>query len=134
MKKQRWSVWMNSWWLSKRLWNVDQVLVQRWNNDENVNLLKWPVWGGYIIVLQWILNWLWDVDWANMNLGCWWMVVWVLRKIYCCILLDVIVTNSCMSITKDPLLYFIEYNCCHTLARSAASQRSSPRAGSMSGS
>jgi len=46
-----------------------------------------------------------------MNLGCWWMVVWVLRRIYYCILLDVIVTNSYMSITKDLLLYFIEYNC-----------------------
>jgi hypothetical protein len=39
------------------------------------------------------------------------MVVWVLRRIYCCILLDEIVTNGCMSITKDQLLYFIECNC-----------------------
>jgi len=111
MKKRQWSVWLNSWWLSKWLWNVDQVLVQCWNNDENINVLKWPVWGGYIIVLRWILNRLWDVDWAIMNLGCWWMVVSVLRRIYYCILLDVIVTNGCISIMKDLLLYFIEYNC-----------------------
>jgi hypothetical protein len=41
----------------------------------------------------------------------WQMVVWVLRKINCCILLNVIVTNGCMSITKDLLLYFIGWNC-----------------------
>jgi hypothetical protein len=46
-----------------------------------------------------------------MNLGCWWMVVWVLRRICCCILLNVIMTNECMNITKDLLLYFIECNC-----------------------
>jgi hypothetical protein len=39
------------------------------------------------------------------------MVVWVLQRIFCCILLNVIVTNGSMSITKDLLLYFIEYNC-----------------------
>jgi hypothetical protein len=85
MMKRWWSVWLNSWWLSKWLWNVEQVLDECWNNDENVNVLKWPIWGGYIIVLWWILNRIWDVDWAIMNLGCWWMVVWVLRRIYCCI-------------------------------------------------
>jgi hypothetical protein len=106
MMKPRWSVWLNSWWLSIRLWNVDRVLVDCWNNEENVNVLKWLVWGGYIIVLRWILNRLWDVDWAIMNLGCWWMLIWVLWMIYCCILL-----NGCISITKDLLLYFIECNC-----------------------
>jgi hypothetical protein len=39
------------------------------------------------------------------------MVVWVLQMIYYCILLNVIMTNGCMSITKDLLLYFIECNC-----------------------
>jgi len=97
--------------VSKRLWNVDQVLVESWSNDDNVNVLKWPVWGGYIIVLRWIWKQLWDIDWAIMNLGSWSMVVWVLRRIYCCIFLDVIVTNGCMSITKDLLLYFIGCNC-----------------------
>jgi hypothetical protein len=111
MMKQQWSAWLNSWWLLKRLWNVDRVLDECWDDDENVNVLKWPIWGGYIIVLRWILNWLWDVDWAIMNLGCWRMVVWVLQRIYCCILLNVIMTNGCMSITKDLLLYFIECNC-----------------------
>ena len=110
MMKQQWSVWLNSWWLSKRLWNVDWVLDECWDDDENVNVLKWLVWGEYIITLRWILNWLWDVDWAIMNLGCWWMVVWVLWRIYCCILLNVIMMNGCMSITKDLLLYFIECN------------------------
>jgi hypothetical protein len=38
------------------------------------------------------------------------MIVWVLRRIYCCILLNVIVTNGCMNIMKDLLLYFIECN------------------------
>jgi hypothetical protein len=38
------------------------------------------------------------------------MVVWVLRKIHYCILLDVIVTND-LSIMKDLLLYFIGWNC-----------------------
>jgi hypothetical protein len=71
MMKRRWSVWLNSWWSLKRLQNVDRVLDECWNNDENVNVIKWPVWGGYITVLRWILNWLWDVDWAIMNLGCW---------------------------------------------------------------
>jgi hypothetical protein len=73
--KRRWSVWLNSWWLLNRLGNVDRVLVECWNNDENINVLKWLVWGGYIIVLRWILNRLWDVDWAIMNLGYWWRVV-----------------------------------------------------------
>jgi len=45
-----------------------------------------------------------------MNLGCWRIVVWVLRRIYYCILLNVIMTNGCMSIMKDLLLYFIECN------------------------
>jgi len=70
MMKQQWSVRLNSWRLSKRLWNVDRVLDECWVDDENVNVLKWLVWGGYIIALRWILNWLWDVDWAIMNLGC----------------------------------------------------------------
>jgi hypothetical protein len=65
------------------------------------------------------------------------MVVWVLRRIYCCILLNVIVTigcvsnykgstvviiygcillsvivtNGCMSITKDLQFYYIECYC-----------------------
>jgi len=55
----------------KWLWNVDQVLNECWNDDENVNVLKWLVWGGYIIMLWWILNQLWDVNWAVMKLGCW---------------------------------------------------------------
>ena len=38
------------------------------------------------------------------------MIVWVLLRIYCCILLNVIVTNGCLNITKDLLLYFIECN------------------------
>ena len=105
MMKRQWSVWLKSWWLSKWLRNVNRVLVECWNNDENVNVLKWPVRGGYIIVLRWILNWLWDVDWAIMNLGCWWMVVWVLQMI-----LNVIVTNDCMSIMKDLSLYYIKWN------------------------
>ena len=43
MMKWRWSVWLNSWWLSKWLWNVDRVLYECWNDDENVNILKWPI-------------------------------------------------------------------------------------------
>jgi uncharacterized protein YceK len=39
------------------------------------------------------------------------MVVWVLRRIYCWIILNVIVTNGCVSITKDLPLYYIECNC-----------------------
>jgi hypothetical protein len=39
------------------------------------------------------------------------MIVWVLRRIYYCILLNVIVMNDCTSITKDLLLCLIEYNC-----------------------
>jgi hypothetical protein len=35
------------------------------------------------------------------------MVVWVLRRIYCCILLNVIMMNGCMSIMTDLPLYFI---------------------------
>jgi hypothetical protein len=38
------------------------------------------------------------------------MVVWVLQRIYCCIVLNVIMTNGCMSITMDLPLYFIECN------------------------
>jgi hypothetical protein len=64
----------------------------------------------YIIVLRWILNRLWDVDWVIMNLGCWWRVVWGFWRIYCCILFNVIVTNGCMNITKHLRLYFIECN------------------------
>jgi hypothetical protein len=56
MMKRQWSVWLNSWWLSKQLWNVDRVLDECWNDDDNVNVLKWPVWCGSIIVLWWILN------------------------------------------------------------------------------
>jgi len=104
MMKRRWSVWWNSGWLLKWLWNVDRVLDECWNNDENVNVLKWLVWGGYIIVLRWMLNRLWDVDSAIKNLSCWRMVVWVLRRTYCCILLSVNMTNGCMSILKDLLL------------------------------
>jgi len=82
-------------------------------------MVVWVLWRIYCCILLnvimtnslwWILNWLWDVDWAIMNLGCWRMVVWVLRRIYCCILLNVIMMNGCMSITKDLLLYFIECN------------------------
>jgi hypothetical protein len=102
-------------WILDDCWNdydmPNQVLVERWNNDENVNVLKWLAWGGYIIVLRWILNRLWDGDWAIMNLGWWWIIVWILQKIYCCILLNVIVTNDSLSIIKDLLLYFIECNC-----------------------
>jgi hypothetical protein len=64
MMKRRWSVWLNFLWLSKRLWNVNRVFDECWNNEENVNVLKWPIWGGYIIVLWWILNRIWDIDWA----------------------------------------------------------------------
>jgi len=56
MMKRWWSVWLNSRWLLKWLWNVDRVLDECWNNDENVNVLKWPIWSGYIIVLRWILT------------------------------------------------------------------------------
>jgi hypothetical protein len=38
------------------LWNVSWVV------DENVNVLKWLVWGWYNIVLWCMLNQLWDVD------------------------------------------------------------------------
>jgi hypothetical protein len=111
MMKRWWRVWLNSRWLSKWLWNVDRILDECWNNDKNVNVLKWLVWGGYIIVLRWIFNRLWDVDWTIMNLGCWRMAVWVLRRTYCCILLSVKVKNSCMSIMKNLRLYFMECNC-----------------------
>ena len=111
MMKRRWSVWLNSWWLLKWLWNVNRVLVECWNNEKNINVLKLPVRGGYIIMLWWILNRLWDVDWAIMNLGYWWIVVRVLWRIYCCILFNVIVMNDCMSITKNLLFYYIECNC-----------------------
>jgi hypothetical protein len=36
------------------------------------------------------------------------MVVWILRRIYCYILSNEIVTNGCMSITKDLPLYYTE--------------------------
>jgi len=62
--------WINSWWLSKRLWNVEQVLDECWNNGENVRVLKWPIWGEHLIELWWILNRIWDVVGAIMNLGC----------------------------------------------------------------
>jgi len=39
------------------------------------------------------------------------MIEWVLWRIYYCVLLNVIVMNGCMNITKDLLLYFIECNC-----------------------
>jgi hypothetical protein len=39
MMKRRWSVWLNFWWLSERLWNANRVL----DDDKNVNVLKWPV-------------------------------------------------------------------------------------------
>jgi hypothetical protein len=40
------------------------------------------------------------------------MVVWILRNIYGCILLSVIVINGCMSITKDlPFYYILNCNC-----------------------
>jgi len=38
------------------------------------------------------------------------MVVWVLQRIYCHILLNVIVTNGCMGITTDLPSYYIECN------------------------
>jgi len=88
MMKRQWSIWLNSGWLSKWLWNVNRVLDECWNNDENVNVLKWPVWDGYIIVLRWILNRLWDVDKGYYEFG--------------------LLTNGCIGITKDLLLYFIE--------------------------
>ena len=49
MMKRQWSVWLKSWWLSKRLWNIDRVLIECWNYDKNVNVLKWPIRGGYSI-------------------------------------------------------------------------------------
>ena len=49
----------------------DRVLDEYWNDDENANVLKWPIWDGYIIMLRWILNRLWDVDWGVMKLGYW---------------------------------------------------------------
>jgi hypothetical protein len=39
------------------------------------------------------------------------MIVWVLRKIYYCVLLNVIVTNCCMNIMKNLLLCLIKSNC-----------------------
>jgi hypothetical protein len=38
------------------------------------------------------------------------MVVWILQRIYYCILLNVIVMNGCMGITKDLPIYYIEWN------------------------
>jgi len=61
--------------------------------------------------LRWIYYYFAKNIILTMNLGCWWMVIWVLRRIHCCILLDVIVINGCISITNDLLLYFIECNC-----------------------
>jgi hypothetical protein len=75
--KQRWNVWLNSWRMLKHLWNVDRILDECWNDDKNVNVLKWLVWGGYIIALWWILNWLWDVNWVVMKLGYWRMSYWL---------------------------------------------------------
>jgi len=48
--------WMSCWWMLNWLWNVSWVV------DENVNVLKWLVWGWYNIVLWCMLNQLWDVD------------------------------------------------------------------------
>jgi hypothetical protein len=62
MMRQRWNVWLNFWWMLQRLWNVDWVLDECWNDDENVNVLKWLGWGGYIIALRSMLNQLWDVN------------------------------------------------------------------------
>jgi hypothetical protein len=41
----------------------------------------------------------------------WQMVVWVFWRIYYCSLLNVIMKNGCMSISRAQLLYFIECNC-----------------------
>jgi len=35
----------------------------------------------------------------------------VLPMIYCCIFIDVVVMNDCMSIIKNVLFYYIECNC-----------------------
>ena len=37
--------------------------------EDNVNILKWLVWGWYIIALWWMLNRLWDVFWAIDEIG-----------------------------------------------------------------
>jgi hypothetical protein len=101
----------SSWWTLKQ-----------WRN---CYCLKWPIWGGYIIVLWWILNWIWDIDWAIMNLGCEeWLykyyegsivvfllnviVIIVLQRIYRCIFIE---CNCDNCITKDLSLYYIEWNC-----------------------
>jgi len=66
---------LDEWWNNNEMsdWILDdcrndyKMLIEflmNWDDDENVNVLKWPVWGGYIIALRWILNWLWDGDWA----------------------------------------------------------------------
>jgi len=75
--KQWWNVWLNSWRMLKQLWNVNRILDECWNDDKNVNVLKWLVWRGYIIALWWILNWLWVVNWVVMKLGCWRMSYWL---------------------------------------------------------
>lgn len=64
-KKWRRRVGLNSWWLSKWLWNVEQVLNECWNNGENVRVLNWPFWGEHLIELWWILNrmWCWGLLW-----------------------------------------------------------------------
>ena len=87
-RKRRRRVGLNSWWLLKQLWNVERVLDECWNNDENVRVLKWPIWGEHLIELWWILNRIWDVVGAIMNLGCQWMVIWAVRRIYFCILIE----------------------------------------------
>jgi hypothetical protein len=49
---------LHCWRILNRLCNVDWVV------DENVIVLKWPVWGWYIIALWWILNRPWNVYWV----------------------------------------------------------------------
>jgi hypothetical protein len=59
-------LWMIYYWILDEWWNEDEmfdwILDECWNDDENVHVLKWLVWGGYIIALWWIWNWLWDVN------------------------------------------------------------------------
>jgi hypothetical protein len=138
-------------WILDEWWNDDEVfdwiLDDCWNDYEmfieflmNVKTMSKMLmfWNDlfevdiYVITLQWILNRFWDVDWAVMNLGCWWMIVWVLRRIYHCIMLKVICYEClfkycevsiivlyialncyefCMSIMKDLPLYYTECNC-----------------------
>ena len=49
--------WSSSWLMLKQLWKC--------------KCYEMTCWGGYIIVLQWIINQLSDVNWAVMKLGCW---------------------------------------------------------------